>query len=89
LMRPSSREIFNLIRAVTDPYPGAFTDVDGSRLMVWWAEPGTPATAGKRGRPGEVLSVSPLVIATGDGVLELTRTEWRGAVPELRAGRVI
>ena len=85
----SSREIFNLIRAVTDPYPGAFTDVDGSRLMVWWAEPGTPATAGKRGRPGEVLSVSPLVIAAGDGALELTRTEWRGAVPELRAGRVI
>lgn len=85
----SSREIFNLIRAVTDPYPGAFTDVDGSRLMVWWAEPGTPATAGKRGRPGEVLSVSPLVVAAGDGALELTRTEWRGAVPELRAGRVI
>ena len=85
----SSREIFNLIRAVTDPYPGAFTDVDGSRLMVWWAEPGTPATAGKRGRPGEVLSLSPLVVAAGDGALELTRTEWRGAVPELRAGRVI
>jgi methionyl-tRNA formyltransferase len=34
-----SVQIFNLIRAVTDPYPGAFTDVGPARLMVWWAEP--------------------------------------------------
>jgi methionyl-tRNA formyltransferase len=35
----TSRQIFNLIRAVTDPYPGAFVDVGSARLMVWWAEP--------------------------------------------------
>lgn len=84
--RPS-REIFNLIRAVTDPYPGAFTDVGGARLMVWWAEPESPATQGRRGRPGEILSVAPLVIATTDGALELTRTEWRGPAPVLSVGR--
>ena len=33
--RQTSQQIFNLIRAVTDPYPGAFTDAGGSRLMVW------------------------------------------------------
>lgn len=83
----TSRQIFNLIRAVTDPYPGAFADVNGVRLMVWWAEPDSPATQGKRGTPGEVLSVSPLVVATGDGALELTRTEWRGSgTAELRVG---
>ncbi len=83
-----SRRIFNLIRAVTDPYPGAFTEVGGGRLMVWWAEPDSPATAGRRGRPGEVLGVDPLTVATGDGALELTRTEWRGpgAAPVLSAG---
>jgi methionyl-tRNA formyltransferase len=84
----TSARIFNLIRAVTDPYPGAFTDVDGARLMVWWAEADTPAARGRRGAPGEILSVSPLVVATGDGALELTRTEWRGgAVPGLAVGR--
>jgi methionyl-tRNA formyltransferase len=79
----TSAQIFNLIRAVTDPYPGAFTDIGTSRLMVWWAEPASPATAGCRGQPGEILSVSPLVVTTADGALELTRTEWRGtgAVP--------
>lgn len=83
----TSRQIFNLIRAVTDPYPGAFTDVGDARLMVWWAEPDTPATQGRRGQPGEVLSLSPLVVATGDGALELTKTEWRGTPVELQTGR--
>jgi len=74
----TSREIFNLIRAVTDPYPGAFTDLAGARLMIWWAEPDSPAARGRSGAPGEVLSLEPLVVGTGDGALELTRTEWRG-----------
>jgi len=86
----TSAQIFNLIRAVTDPYPGAFTEIAGSRLMVWWAEPDSPATRGRRGAPGEILSVSPLVVATGDGAIELTRTEWRGgSVPELRVGQTV
>jgi methionyl-tRNA formyltransferase len=85
-----SRRIFDLVRAVTDPYPGAFTDVGAARLMVWWAEPDSPAARGRKGRAGEVLSVAPLVVASGDGALELTRTEWRGAEPPvLRAGKVI
>jgi methionyl-tRNA formyltransferase len=84
--RQTSRNIFNLIRAVTDPYPGAFTDVNGSRLMIWWAEADSSAAKGKAGAPGEILSLSPLVVATGDGALELTKTEWRGPAVELRVG---
>jgi len=83
-----SRRIFNLIRAVTDPYPGAFTDVGAARMMVWWAEEDSPAARGRTGRAGEVLSAEPLVVATGDGALELTRIEWRGApAPFLREGQ--
>jgi len=83
----TSRQIFNLIRAVTDPYPGAFTDVGATRLMVWWAEPDSAAARDQQGKPGEIVSLSPLVVATGDGALELTRTEWRnGPAPKLRKG---
>jgi methionyl-tRNA formyltransferase len=86
----TSREIFNLVRAVTDPYPGAFADVAGARLMVWWAEHDSAATRNRRGKPGEILSITPLVVATADGALELTRIEWRGApAPELRAGQML
>ncbi len=82
----TSAQIFNLIRAVTDPYPGAFTDLGTSRLMVWWAEP----AAGKSGKPGEILSVTPLIVATADGALELTRTEWRGTgTTALKVGQMI
>jgi len=84
----TSRQIFNLIRAVTDPYPGAFAEIGGARLMVWWAEPDSPATLGRRGKPGEILSVLPLLVATGDGALELTRTEWKaGSSGQLRIGK--
>lgn len=88
--KQTSTQIFNLIRAVADPYPGAFTDVGPARLMVWWAEPDMPATHNRRSRPGEILSASPLVVATADGALELTRTEWRGApAPALRVGQLL
>jgi len=86
----TSAQIFNLIRAVTDPYPGAFTDVGGARLMVWWVEPDSAAAKGRKGKPGEILAVAPLVVATGDGALELSRVEWRNApAPGLRVGQVI
>ena len=79
----TSREIFNLIRAVTDPYPGAFSDVGATRLMVWWAELDSAAASNRRGQPGTVLSTNPLVGATADGALELTKTEWRNAAAPL------
>jgi methionyl-tRNA formyltransferase len=86
----NSSQIFNLIRAVADPYPGAFTDVGAARLMVWWAETDSPAARGRRGKPGEIISLAPLVVATGDGALELTRTEWRkGRPPEFKAGQIL
>lgn len=82
----STREIFNLVRAVADPFPGAFTEVHGSRLMIWWAE---PVRTFRATRPGEILSSSPLVVATGDGALKLTKTEWRGPAVALEIGQQI
>ena len=61
-----------------------------ARLMVWWADPDSPASRGRRGAPGEVLSLAPLLVATGDGALELTRTDWRtapAAGAELKIGQ--
>jgi methionyl-tRNA formyltransferase len=89
----TSTQVFNLIRAVTDPYPGAFTDVGPARLMVWWAENDSPATRAlyaESNKPGEILSLDPLVVAAGNDALELTKTECRGApAPELHVGQVL
>jgi len=33
-------QIYNLVRAVTDPYPGAFSHLsEGEQLLIWWALP--------------------------------------------------
>ncbi|MBI3575936.1 MAG: formyltransferase [Gammaproteobacteria bacterium] len=71
--RQGAREIFNLVRAVTHPYPGAFTALDGRRLFIWWALPRRENTGSQ---PGEVISTAPLHIATGQGSLEVLRLQW-------------
>jgi methionyl-tRNA formyltransferase len=50
--RPSV-EIYNLVRAVTRPYPGAFAELAGERLTVWWAIP-LRAEAGTALSPGTI-----------------------------------
>lgn len=81
--RQSARQVFNLIRAVAPPFPGAFTQAAGRRLMVWQAR-----VAEGRGRPGEVLSLSPLRIAAGEGAVELLHFGFEGE-PEAQASEAV
>ncbi len=82
----SAEKIYNLIRAVTQPYPGAFTTADGKKLLIWWAKP----LSGAGGPPGQVLSVDPLIIGTGSGSLEVVNYEWEDEdTPELNRGQVL
>lgn len=38
--RWSAERIYNLIRAVTEPYPGAYCSLPGGlKLLIWWARP--------------------------------------------------
>ena len=69
----SAPAIFNLIRAVTHPYPGAYTEVDGRRLYIWWALPQRHSG----GTPGEILSARPLRVATGSGSLDIVDLQWQ------------
>lgn len=82
----SAEAISNLVRAVTHPYPGAFTEVDGRRLFVWWAKP-LPSAAGT---PGQVVSVDPLIVTTGSGDLEIINSEYEDDdAPELKMGDML
>ncbi len=75
--RRPAESIRNLVRAVTDPWPGAFGRFRGEPLVVWWAE--TAAAAAGR-EPGEIASAGPGAprVATGEGSLELVSVGWRG-----------
>ena len=67
--------IYNLTRAVTHPYPGAFTYLDRRKLYIWKAFPDENGVAG---RPGEVISVSPLTVSSGNGLLRLMLVQLEG-----------
>lgn len=61
-----AEELFNLVRAVTRPYPGAFCAVGEHKLIVWSAD----VVKGNEGQaPGRVISVDPLRIACGQDSL--------------------
>jgi methionyl-tRNA formyltransferase len=79
---PAGR-IFNMIRAVAHPYPGAFVGDGATRLYLWAAslQPGAAAGAAA----GTVVAIVPaqgVVVATGEGLLLLTRVQAAGEVAE-------
>jgi len=79
LWRRSARQLYNLVRAVTHPYPGAFTTYHGTPLFVWWARPLDPGA--RVGAPGEVMEIRPgagVVVAAGSGALLLERVQLAG-----------
>jgi methionyl-tRNA formyltransferase len=75
----SSWQIYNLVRAVTRPFPGAFTFWEDKRVFVWAARP----LSGWRtdARAGTILGAGDngvLQVATGDGTLEILRIQVEG-----------
>ena len=75
--RDPTRDVYNLVRAVAKPYPGAFTEYEGERVMVWEARPFCDDVA-RDAAPGRVVQTfdvtGDFVVATGDGTLLVT--EW-------------
>jgi methionyl-tRNA formyltransferase len=51
----TTREIYNWVRALTDPYPGAFSVLNGRRLWIWAARVDQGSISPPSPRPGEVI----------------------------------
>jgi len=73
-----ARRIFNLVRAVTHPYPGAFCFAAGRKLFIWEAR--IASEDATRGTPGDVIGEKDggLEIAAGQGSLIVTRLQFEG-----------
>ncbi|MEL7698076.1 MULTISPECIES: bifunctional UDP-4-amino-4-deoxy-L-arabinose formyltransferase/UDP-glucuronic acid oxidase ArnA [Pantoea] len=63
-----AQAIHNLVRAVTDPWPGAFAFAGSVKFIVWKSRVHPQQ---HHARPGTVLSKHPFLIACGDGALEI------------------
>ena len=78
--RPA-RAVHDWIRALTWPYPGAFTFLGERKVMLWAATPDTAAPQGAA--PGEVLGCDEggVRVATADGTILLTSVSDAGDPP--------
>ncbi len=74
-----------LVRALTAPFPGAFTWLGLERLWVDAAEPAPEASTWEGRVPGRVVAVSRdggwIDVLTGDGVLRVHRVRLEGEDP--------
>jgi methionyl-tRNA formyltransferase len=93
----SALQLFNWVRALTHPYPGAFTKFRGRKLLIWEARIGHFTSNNEHIEtadltPGTVVSVSDgIVVSTGGNeLLSLHRLnydldderEWRAFLAE-------
>ena len=71
-----AREVDRLVRAVSRPYPGAFTTYCGKRLTIWRAEDIDRHTY--HGVAGQIVDVNGegFDVLTGNGMLRVS--EWEG-----------
>ncbi|HOV28601.1 MAG TPA: formyltransferase [Synergistales bacterium] len=71
----SALELYNLVRAVTHPFPGAFSFIGERKWFIWKA---WPLESGGKGQEGKVLGLDPLVIGTREGSLRIDRCQAEG-----------
>ncbi len=73
----SAVEVRNLIRAVTRPFPGAFTFMGDRKAFIWEAKVVANASGAA---PGTILTSSPLQIACGENAIEVVAGQWESGV---------
>ena len=78
LLAADALAVYNLVRAVTHPYPGAFTFFRGRKLFIWAGQAlAAPVTAPSE--PGLITAAVPgegLLVATGAGHFLITQAQW-------------
>jgi UDP-4-amino-4-deoxy-L-arabinose formyltransferase/UDP-glucuronic acid dehydrogenase (UDP-4-keto-hexauronic acid decarboxylating) len=73
----TARQVRGLVRAVTRPYPGAFSYLGDKKCLFWSvAETECPDAI-----PGTVISLDPLIIACGTGAVRVELAEFSSGLP--------
>jgi methionyl-tRNA formyltransferase len=80
--------LYNLIRAVSHPYPGAFAAFRGRRCTIWRAGVQPAPLTGVLPAPGTIMKRVPFHVVTGDGLLILRQLQLEGD-PELDSGAFV
>lgn len=76
--RQSARQVRDLVRAVTRPYPGAFSYAGSGKVLFWEVSEVSREAAGEP--PGTVVAVEPLTIACGSGAVRVDAAQAEGGI---------
>jgi UDP-4-amino-4-deoxy-L-arabinose formyltransferase/UDP-glucuronic acid dehydrogenase (UDP-4-keto-hexauronic acid decarboxylating) len=78
----STKDIYNLIRAITYPFPGAFLFIKNKKITIWEAYPFDYFIDFYDFKVGEIIDVfdSDFIIKTIDGSLIVKRYEYDGKI---------
>lgn len=76
----SAMEIYNLIRGLSHPFPGAYTQLNGKKIWIWQAQLPVYPLHYVGNIPGRVLGKKEgmIEVLTGAGVLRLGRLQYEG-----------
>ncbi len=85
----SAIEIYNLIRGLTHPFPGAYTVLNGKKITIWQAKLPAHPVHYVGNIPGRMVGKKNgmIEVLTGDGVLYLERLQCEGE-EETNAGEM-
>ncbi len=86
--RAPAEEVARLIRAVTRPYPGAFTHLGGERLTIYAAAP-WPDARRHAAQPGQVIEKQGAALAIACGAGAILATDWTCPKGDVRAHAVL
>lgn len=73
-----AKAVRNLVRAVTKPYPGAFSHIASRKCLVWSV---TEVDSLKNNAaPGTVVSIAPLTVACGNGAVRIDSVQQEDGI---------
>jgi UDP-4-amino-4-deoxy-L-arabinose formyltransferase/UDP-glucuronic acid dehydrogenase (UDP-4-keto-hexauronic acid decarboxylating) len=74
----TAREVRNLVRAVTRPFPGAFSFIGERKCLFWQVREGKLEETNYL--PGTIISTRPLTIATGQNAIVVDYGQPEGSI---------
>ncbi|MFW5895303.1 MAG: methionyl-tRNA formyltransferase, partial [archaeon] len=87
-----TKDIYNLMRALTKPYPGLFTKLGNKKLYFWDLRPFTEKIKFDRYEPGtiiEKLHNGKIIVKTVDSSVIVHEYKFEGDDSEIEEGRIL
>lgn len=84
-------EIYNLIRAIGHPYPGAYSFINGVKILIWSAQPFDTKIGHINKNIGEILGrfeTGDFIVNCGDGLLLVTEYDSETDIGICKEGEI-